>query len=440
MKKGLKILVIMIATFVSVTYVKADTILNIQYGGSNYQELYYINNLRYNSVEVYEDNSDNIGPVEGIPCDSRSDCYEKAISYYQSSNYQYYVITLDINPTAESIDMNLNLFNFSNDDYYYQHIYQGGERYRFYFSDSENIAEGFRYLTIIDGASDPNPISFYQPYDYNFNFIPEGNYAFSGFYPNENDDVNNMIKISSGNPIPKIKDLVQYDSWSDYENEHLEGYTEVNLDNYEYVLLSLKDYSQTKAFQTNLQVKGQIGITPIYNYGQTSKDSITGVQVQDRCNIAYENYTSYPFYILQSDLQNNAIYAVKECSNGSSFKFDNTIFDVTYITAENKDNPTVTIGSKTYNVIPYGDLPSTATKNEENGYIPGESGSATDTGGLDSAIKNTQQKMSEIWNTFTYFTDFINQIFSVFPDEVKTILLSAFTIMIVIGLIKIFIN
>lgn len=239
---------------------------------------------------------------------------------------------------------------------------------------------------------------------------------------------NGSLSFSKGNNINLSLDVIN------------PSYTEVNLDNYEYVLLSLKNYNQTKAFQTNLQVKGQIGITPIYNFGQTSKDAITGVQVQDRCNLSYENYTSYPFYILQSDLQNNAIYAVKECSTGSSFKFDNTVFDITYVTQENEENPTVTIGGKTYNVIPYSDLPSTATKNEEDNYIPGESGSATDTGGLDSAVKNTQQKLSEIWNTFTYFTSFVGQLFSTLPEEVQTVLLSAFTIAIVLGLIKIFVG
>lgn len=437
MKKNLKILAIVLTTFMSVTYAKADTIINIKYGEDNAKsELWYLNNLNWTSWSDYEDTE------KSGDCNSKEDCYNKALEYFNSSNYQYYSMFVEILPQNNQIILNIINFNILKNEYIYQHVFSagGGEISRFHFSKSENITEDIIGM-VLSGWSDPNYNNFYQFYDSNYNFVNEGNYIFEGFYDNEGtENYDKMLKIKSGGTIPKIKDLIQYNSWSEYEQEHLEGDTEVNLDNYEYVLLSLKDYNQTKAFQTNLQVKGQIGITPIYNYGQTSKDSITGVQVQDRCNVSYENYTSYPFYILQSDLQNNAIYAIKECSSGSSFKFDNTIFNITYITAENKDNPTITIDGKTYNVIPYGDLPSTATKNEENNYIPGESGSATDTGGLDSAIKNVQQKMSEIWNTFTYFTDFINQIFSVFPDEVKTILLSAFTIMIIIGLIKIFIN
>ena len=105
-----------------------------------------------------------------------------------------------------------------------------------------------------------------------------------------------------------------------------------------------------------------------------------------------------------------------------------------------KGFPFIAIAPITTKIIITGDNTTRATKNEQENYIPGESGSANDTGGLDNAIKNAQQKMSEIWNTITYFTNFINQIFSALPDEIETILISAFTIMIIIGLIKIFIS
>ena len=110
------------------------------------------------------------------------------------------------------------------------------------------------------------------------------------------------------------------------------------------------------------------------------------------------------------------------------------------MTAENREDPIITINGQQYHTIPFNDLPSTANKNEEENYIPGQSGSANDTGGLDGAIKGIQQKMGEIWDTFTYFTQFINQIFSVLPEELRIVLVSGFTIMIVLGLIKIFIN
>lgn len=431
-----KYLLLLLVPFLFLTNVKADTILDIQYEGSNYSEYYYLNNLQYNEINIYKK---GIESIETIECTSREDCYNKAITYYQNSGYQYYSVEIQIYPQNNRIEFILKLFNFSNNELYYQHVYSGGNRYRFYYSNNEGIATGFYYLIIMDGWSDPYANSFYQVYDYNFNFIPGGDYAFSGFYDNENENIENMVKITSNGQIPKIKDLLEYSSWSEYEQDNLEGYTEVNLDNYEYVLLSLKDYSQTQAFQTNLQVKGQIGITPIYNYGQTSKDDVTDSQVQDRCNVNYTDYTSHPLYILSSDLTNNSIYAVKSCNSGSSFKFDNSTFNITYITSENKDNPTVTIAGHTYNVIPYDSLPSSATANEEEGYIPGESENIItgETIGLSAILKNIQQKLSEIWNIFTYFMSFVNQIFSVLPEEIRTVLVASFTIGCVLGLIKI---
>lgn len=381
MKKiGLKILAIMLATFISVTYVKADTTED---------------NL------VYQSNKEIIENI-----------YNDLMIEYQSVNYPYYSI----------------LFAYAGLDNNYQ-VQDNSQSYitgfLYYFEENNNYSSDIGRIYIDYRCRPDCTYSTYRELKTN------GNYG--GFNSSLLELQNTFINYA-GNL------LLQNGENPDYFINSVNGqYIEVYLDNYEYVLLSLKDYSQTEAFQTNLQVKGQIGITPIYNFGQTSKDAVTGSQVQDRCNLSYSDYTSYPFYIIQSDLQNNAIFAIKECSNGSSFKFDNTIFNITYITSENKDNPTVTIGGKTYNVIPYEDLPSTATKNEEDNYIPGESGYPLSEG-LDSAIKNVQQKMSEIWNIFTYFTDFVGQLFSSLPAEVQTILLSAFIVAIILGLIKIFIN
>ena len=109
--------------------------------------------------------------------------------------------------------------------------------------------------------------------DTNFKFVLESSsYEISGIY----DDV---ISISPGNVIPSYNDLKKYNSWAEYPKEDTRT-TTVNLDDYEYVILNLKDYNQTKAFNTNLQVKGSIGITPIYNFGQTAKDDIMGSKVQ----------------------------------------------------------------------------------------------------------------------------------------------------------------
>lgn len=209
--------------------------------------------------------------------------------------------------------------------------------------------------------------------------------------------------------------------------------TTVNLDNYEYVILNLKDYNQDKAFNTNLKVKGSVGITPIYNFGQTAKDDIMGSKVQDRCNVKYDDYTDYRLSILKQDLQNNSLYVVKGCEEGSSFKFDNTIFDVTYVTEENKDDPIVTIGGKDYHVIPFDKLPSSANKNEEENYVPGESEKIT----LGSITKNLTSTLGSIWSTFTSFFGFVTKMFSVLPNEFQAIAILTFSTGCILGLIKI---
>ena len=88
----------------------------------------------------------------------------------------------------------------------------------------------------------------------------------------------------------------------------------------EYVILNLKDYSSTKAFETNMQVKGSIAITPVYEFGTVEKENIT-----DLCNASYSDFTDYRFFILKNDLINNAVYIVKNCQDSSSaFRFNSS--------------------------------------------------------------------------------------------------------------------
>ena len=214
------------------------------------------------------------------------------------------------------------------------------------------------------------------------------------------------------------------DKFLTYLSTEQDKMTTINLDNYEYVILNLKDYNQDKAFNTNLKVKGSIGITPIYNFGQTAKDDIMGSKVQDRCNVKYDDYTDYRLSILKQDLQNNSFYVVKACEVGSSFKFDNTIFDITYVDENNKSDPIVSIGGKDYHVIPFDKLPSSANQNEKENYVPGESERFALLDKLDFLINN----LNRVWDAFTSFMGFVGKMFSTLPDEFKAIAISSFTI------------
>lgn len=253
--------------------------------------------------------------------------------------------------------------------------------------------------------------------DTNFKFVLESiSFEISGIYAD-------TISLSPGNVMPSYNDLKKYNSWVEYPKEDTRT-TTVNLDDYEYVILNLKDYNQKNAFNTNLKVKGSIGITPIYNFGQTAKDDIMGSKVQDRCNVKYNDYTDYRLSILKQDLQNNSFYVVKGCEVGSSFKFDNTIFDITYVDENNKSDPIVSIGGKDYHVIPFEKLPSSANKNEEENYVPGESERFALLDKLDFLINN----LNRVWDAFTSFMGFVGKMFSTLPDEFKAIAISSFTI------------
>ena len=434
-----KYLLLLLLPFIFLNDVKADDyqIINIQYGGSDKSEYYYLYNLNWSSWSVYSSDTSN-------SCSSRVDCYFQALSYFNNSGYQYYSMFINILPVSNQIELYIIPFNFSSDTITQYVSTTGGSNISRFHSYKNDNTSDILYV-VLDGFSDPSYNNFYMFYDSNYNFVSldDSSYLFKGFYDNEdNENYDSYLKISKNDPIPKIKDLLDFSSWSDYENNYLENYTEVNLDDYEYVLLSLKDYNQKEAFSSNLQVKGQIGITPIYNYGQTAKDDVINHQITDRCNVNYSDYTDYRLYVTDTDLSNNSIYAVKSCNSGSSFKFDNSVFNIIYVTSENKDDPTITINGKTYHTIPYSNLPSTATQNEEENYIPGESEDSItgNTVGLSGIVKNVQSKLSEIWNIFTYFMSFVNQIFSVLPDEIRTVLVASFSIGCILGLIKIFIN
>lgn len=218
-----------------------------------------------------------------------------------------------------------------------------------------------------------------------------------------------------------------------YDSSSSSNYTTVDLSKYHYVLLNLKDYSKKEAFSTNLQVKGMVGITPIYNYGTTAKDDVMGNKIEDRCNLSYKDYTDHRLYILKSDLENKAIYAIKGCEDNSLFKFDNTLFDITYVTDDNIDDPIVTIDGKEYHTIPYNQLPSTATKNEEENYVPGESKELS----FSEIADNVTDTLSSVWSSIITFMNLFTKFFNTLPVEIRVISISTFTTACILGIIKI---
>lgn len=353
---------------------------------------------------------------------SKPNALQKAYEIIETSDYKYYTII-----TNDSSYVRLHLFNeitdykistntsatpiveirhFRNMEYT---IYEDGTVNSEDYSDNPNNT---LLITLLYDLW-----KNYSLYDTNFNYTINTNLNISGIY-------SDTITLKPGDLLPKIKTLQDYDSWTNYTDEAT--YIEVNLNNYEYVILNLKNYNTKDPFNTNLKVKGMIGITPVYNFGQIEK-----VEVTDRCNTSYEEYTDYRFSILKNDLMNYGVYYVKACQENSSFKFNSSIFNITYVTPENVNDPVITFGGVKYNTIPFNKLSNSANQNEENNFIPGASEDS-----LANIVDNIEQFSTDIWNAVQSFMGLVTKFFNTLPPEFRYLSITAFTVLIFIAIIK----
>lgn len=227
------------------------------------------------------------------------------------------------------------------------------------------------------------------------------------------------------------------------------NYTEIDLNNYPYVALSLKDYSKTEEFNSMTYVKGQYCLTSVYNYGLTErKDILSGTQMQ-RCSLYYDDYTPIRTYILKSDLENHSIYYLKayDTSKENKIKVDTSVFNIHYITEEEKNNPIITINGKKYSTIPYNELTDTATKSEDENYNSGNSCAVGDIN-CTASLTNGSIKWSDIftspldflkniWTSITQVFTLIAYFIALLPTTLQYFFYISFTLAIVLGIIKI---
>lgn len=227
------------------------------------------------------------------------------------------------------------------------------------------------------------------------------------------------------------------------------NYTEIDLNNYPYVALSLKDYSKTEEFNSMTYVKGQYCLTSVYNYGLTErKDILSGTQMQ-RCSLYYDDYTPIRTYILKSDLENHSIYYLKayDTSKENKIKVDTSVFNIHYITEEEKNNPIITINGKKYSTIPYDELTDTATKSEDENYTSGGSCAVGDIN-CTASLTNGSIKWSDIftspldflkniWTSITQVFTLIAYFIALLPTTLQYFFYISFTLAIVLGIIKI---
>ena len=331
------------------------------------------------------------------------------------NDYKYYAIYIEKGTEDNQYFYTLSLFNDTSfevevSSYLTSYIY---ECYDYYY----NSDIGFYNTSSGTYRHDFYNLANYKLYDSNYNFkVSDVNLEFIGFYDDN-------ILLYPNYIFPTLKNIFNYSSWDEYNQNCT--YKTVDLDDYEYVILNLKDYSSTKAFETNLPVKGSVGITPVYEFGTVEKEYVTSV-----CNLAYEDFTDYRFFILQNDLINNVVYIVKECNgSGSAFRYDSSLFDITYVTSENVNDPVITFGGVEYHTIPFNKLSNTVNKNEEEGYIPGESE------GFDP-LGSSAEYLSSFWNTLTTFMGLVTKFFYTLPIEIRAVSITMFTTAITLGVIK----
>lgn len=282
----------------------------------------------------------------------------------------------------------------------------------------------------------------YLPFSYytsNFDYIFNESDTFNIVKDNEI-----IYSLNNGDIIPTYKDL--------FINKIKDNYIQIDLNNYSYVALSLKDYNDipknNSSRYTNFYVKGQLCVTPVYNYGLTErKDVLTNSKMQG-CSQYYDDFTLTRMYILKTDVENHAIYYFKayDTSKDNILKVDTSIFNITYISEENKDNPEVLINNKYYPTLPYDSLTDTAIKSESEGYV---SGTTCAVGDFNCYSENNSENLFDeifssplnflksIWDSVTSIFSLIAEFISLLPIPMQSFLYLSFMIAIILGLLKI---
>lgn len=428
-------------SFLGINTVKADTYVASEVFTNIEEDISFMNshvdNINY-LIDMWDTNHTSINPYYFINYGS----------YLYSDGKTYSTIQLISSNFTEFVFESGYFKLYSSDSYV---CYQYDERTNEYvLSDScspiFSIKTSFNYL--------------YSNYNYTFKY-KEYSYSQGGTLYTEkfehiqfpsytSSDISFSITefdISDGDVIPTLKNL--YDgSYSSLNN----NYIDINLNDYSYVALGLKDYNtipdNNNTVYSNIYVKGQLCITPVYNYGMTErKDILTGTQVQG-CSQYYNDFALTRMYILKDDVVNHAIYYIKayDTSKDNIIKIDKSIFNVSYITEANKDNPQVNINGKIYPTLSYDSLTDTSTKSEEEGYVSGVSCAVGDfncynkynPGNIfNDLFDKPLDMLKSVWGAIISIFELITEFILLLPPTMQGFLYVAFAISIILGIIKI---
>lgn len=386
------------------------------------------------------------------------------INYYKENNYSvdnpYYYISVSLGGddclyiflssfSKSNFDDHLSQFNQATSSSY--NIFTPIRQIIFKYDSSLN---SFSFESSNDSSS--GGISLFRFFEfYGSNFIYPYNYYYSNFdyyyYGTSLSEFQstaslplNYLSVDDKLYVPLYDNPTTYSVYNSTEDFLIEPYylydkestlepdsdiyTVVDLNNYSYIALSLKDY-EVEAFDSTFYVKGQLCPTVVYNYGLEERTNT------DRCNIPYDDFTPIRYRISDNDINNHFIYYFKayDTSIENKVKVDSSIFNIHYITEEEKDNPILDINGHKYSSIPYDDLSSTANKNEEENFVPGE----VERVPIESFFDKPLELLKSVWGAIQAIFMIITEFILLLPPVMQGFLFTAFGISIVLGIIKI---
>lgn len=426
MKKFLFIPLFLLTLFVSMNKVNAETDYYIQYD-------IRFSNMSYPQLKSYiEQYSDVFSTSFENVYNMYKDTYDYyMISIFNSNSYDLYYRVYFTNTLPSNIDItteNSPNFDFAVDVYYSNSTIStsninGSSGVQLYYQ-SNGISScptctGYWY-----GAN-----YFFSNFDLHFTNYNDGSIGFTSF----NNQKQWMLIPSSAN-ITTMYDLLNLTFLSEYDTD---TYTEINLDNWPYIVLSLKSYSDLIS-PVVFDVQGQACITPVYNYGTQEKTSIT-----DRCTLPYETFTPIRYYISDTDIQNNVVYYVSAYSQSGTnkIKVNTRVFDISYISQADANNPNIEINGRIYPIIPFGELTNTTNENETNNYIPGQTENifdiTSDSSFISELFSNPLEVLTTTWTSILTMFSLIGSFIGILPTTLQAFLMVSFSIGICLGIIKI---
>lgn len=442
--KNLKYLLLLIP-FMFISSVKAES---IELNNSNV----YTSNMSVQELFTNKDYKEYLEELERL-------LFEKYESDY-SENFPYYVITFSFNKYSNHFIIYLNMI-MSNQKFTFN--YKKGNSYGYNLAEDGTELSGLK----IDGVWQEMQVSYdsssttYNSPVLNDSVNSPAHYAFN-IYVNttgKNDLIFNSCFLLSSN-----FDLMFY---TDYDSVIINNYldsgntyilkngdilptiykgkdftnkgnlVEVDLNSYPYIALSLKDYSKTEAFDVNNYVKGQYCLTPVYDYGLKERREFLSQTQVERCSPYYNEFTLVRTTILKSDLENHAIYYLKsyDTSKENKVKIDSSVFNIHYITEEEKDNPILNINGTKYSTLPFDKLTDTANKSESEGYVSGASGEIK----VDwsDIFTSPIDFIKTIWSSVIQVFTVIGYFIALLPTTLQYFFYISFMLAIILGLIKI---